>query len=295
MKPLKKEAWSSDATSACGADRMISPVAPQAGGTHTNSDTIIRVESVGKVWAKTKKLGQEVVALTPVSLQIKAGEFIVLLGPSGCGKSTLLRMIAGLDQPTSGGIFVSNREVAGPSCERGMMFQDYALFPWRSVFKNITFGLEACHVDRAEQNRIAAELIDLVGLTGFEESYPGQLSGGMQQRVSLARALANDPEVLLMDEPFSAVDAQTRETLQDELLRIWRLKGKTIVFVTHDISEAVYLADRVITMSARPGRIRSDMVMGLPRPRDRESNDFLGMARRLRQELKPDSDISARE
>ena len=179
----------------------------------------------------------------------------MLLGPSGCGKSTLLRLIAGLDTPTSGDVKIDGQRVISPGVDRGMIFQDYALFPWRNVKHNITFGMEARKIPRARRDLIAQELIDLIGLTAFEDAYPSQLSGGMQQRVALARALANDPEVLLMDEPFSAVDLQTRELLQDELLRVWQIKRKTIVFVTHDINEAVYLADRVITMSARPGQI----------------------------------------
>lgn len=251
------------------------------------SDVIIEIDSVTKQWPERKRGRPGVLALAPVTLSIMRGQFVVLLGPSGCGKSTLLRMIAGLDLPTQGIVRVAGKAVSGPGWERGMMFQDYALFPWRTVMQNVVFGLEARKVDRTERQRIGQELIELVGLNGFEDSHPNQLSGGMQQRVSLARALANDPEVLLMDEPFSAVDSQTRELLQDELLRIWKVKHKTIVFVTHDIAEAVYLADRVITMTSRPGRVQDDIRIDSPRPRDRSSQDFAVLSRRLRMELVP--------
>ncbi len=248
-------------------------------------DTIIEVENVNKVWSPRQRGRPPVIALTRMSFAIVRGQFVVLLGPSGCGKSTLLRMIAGLDRPTEGEVRVGGRCVAGPGWDRGMIFQDYALFPWRTVMQNVTFGLEARGFAVSERRRVAQDLIELVGLKGFEEAHPSQLSGGMQQRVALARALANDPEVLLMDEPFGAVDSQTRELLQDELLRIWQVKRKTVLFVTHDIAEAVYLADRVITMSARPGCVRDDIAIDLERPRDRTSMDFAKISRVLREEL----------
>ncbi|MCD6673219.1 MAG: ABC transporter ATP-binding protein [Burkholderiaceae bacterium] len=250
----------------------------------------IKVERVEKVWPPHQTRSSPLTALSDVNLQIERGQFIVLLGPSGCGKSTLLRMIAGLDVPTAGRITLNEVPIAGPGPERGMIFQDYALFPWRNVLRNVTFGLEARGIGANERSSVALELINLVGLSGFESAYPGQLSGGMQQRVSLARALANDPEVLLMDEPFSAVDSQTRETLQEELLRIWRVKHKTVIFVTHDIAEAAFLADRVVTMATRPGRVRSDIAIGLERPRDRTNPEFVRLCRRLREELTPDSE-----
>lgn len=258
-------------------------------------DVIIEIDSVTKQWPARKRGSPGVTALDPVTLSIMRGQFVVLLGPSGCGKSTLLRMIAGLDSPTQGIVRVAGKAVSGPGWERGMMFQDYALFPWRTVMQNVIFGLEARKVETAERQRIGQELVELVGLKGFEDSHPNQLSGGMQQRVSLARALANDPEVLLMDEPFSAVDSQTRELLQDELLRIWKVKHKTIVFVTHDIAEAVYLADRVITMTSRPGRVQDDVRIEPPRPRDRSSRDFALLSRRLREELFPRPNIALEE
>lgn len=250
--------------------------------------TIITISNVKKIWPAHQAGRPPVVALSDVNLKVEKGEFVVLLGPSGCGKSTLLRMIAGLDTPTFGEASLYNNKITKPDPERGMIFQDYALFPWRTVMRNVEFGLEARGVAKSERQATSRELINLVGLAGFEEAYPNQLSGGMQQRVSLARALANDPEVLLMDEPFSAVDSQTREVLQDELLRIWEMTHKTVVFVTHDISESVYLADRVITMSARPGRVRSDVYVNLDRPRDRTDAAFVRLCRKLRAELSPE-------
>ena len=257
------------------------------GADETVESAIITAKGVSKTWGGAARGERGLVALTPLDLSIKSGEFVVLLGPSGCGKSTLLRLIAGLEQPTTGEIQVGGRIVKGPGWERGLIFQDYALFPWRSVLRNITFGLEARGIPDAQRNERALDLIRLVGLEGFAHAYPSQLSGGMQQRVALARALANDPMVLLMDEPFSAVDSQTRETLQDEILKIWQVTGKTIVFVTHDIAEAAYLADRVITMAPRPGRIKNNISIELPRPRDRSSPNFMNVSRRLRQELAP--------
>jgi NitT/TauT family transport system ATP-binding protein len=252
----------------------------------------IELANVHKIWGARQRGKATIIALAGISCRFEAGQFVVLLGPSGCGKSTLLRMIAGLDIPTSGEVSIDGRRIVGPGADRGMIFQDYALFPWRNVANNIAFGMEARGLARAYRRRIAQELIDLVGLSGFEDSYPSHLSGGMQQRVALARALANDPEVLLMDEPFSAVDSQTRELLQDELLRVWQVKRKTIVFVTHDITEAAYLADRVITISARPGQIRSEIKVDLGRPRDRTQAEFVKICKLLRQQLTPMATIA---
>lgn len=248
-------------------------------------DGSIVVSGVSKVWPSSPQREGALVALSPVHLSIPRGQFTVILGPSGCGKSTLLRIIAGLEKPTDGKITVFGNQVTGPGWQRGMMFQDYALFPWRTVLGNVMFGPEALGRPRAESEQKARDLIKLVGLAGFEKAYPAQLSGGMQQRASLARALANDPEVLLMDEPFSAVDSQTRETLQDELLRIWQITRKNIIFVTHDIAEAVYLADRVIVLAPRPGRIKCDTAIELRRPRDRISSEFAKLARTMRESL----------
>jgi NitT/TauT family transport system ATP-binding protein len=201
--------------------------------------------------------GRPVLALDDVSLDIRKREFIALLGPSGCGKSTLLYLIGGF-LPTEGGkILVDGKPVAGPGPDRGIVFQHFALFPWKSVRANILYGLERQGLPRADREQRAQAFIDLVGLKGFEDSYPSQLSGGMRQRTAIARTLAIDPEILLMDEPFGALDAQTRSLMQSELLGIWQRSPKTVIFVTHDVQEAVYLADRVAVMSARPGRIKA--------------------------------------
>jgi NitT/TauT family transport system ATP-binding protein len=195
-------------------------------------------------------------ALHEISLEVRAGEFVVIVGPSGCGKSTLLDLLGGLARPTSGQILVDGRPVDGPGLDRGIVFQQYALFPWRTARANVEFGLEANGVKRRERADRAREYLDLVGLTGFDDRYPHELSGGMKQRVAIARSLAYDPDVLLMDEPFAALDAQTRDSMQDELLRIWQRTGKTIVFITHGIDEAVYLGQRVAVLTSRPGRVK---------------------------------------
>jgi NitT/TauT family transport system ATP-binding protein len=200
--------------------------------------------------------GQPVVALDRVSLDVRDGEFLALLGPSGCGKSTLLYLLGGFLPVEAGSIAVSGRPVTGPGPDRGVVFQNFALYPWKTVRQNILYGLEKQRMPRGERERRAQELIDLVHLRGFENSYPAALSGGMKQRVAIARTLAIDPAILLMDEPFGALDAQTRALMHEELLAILRRTPKTVVFVTHDVREAVYLADRVAVMSARPGRIK---------------------------------------
>ncbi|WP_242393284.1 ABC transporter ATP-binding protein [Anaeromyxobacter oryzisoli] len=205
-------------------------------------------------------------ALDDVSLDVRRGELLALLGPSGCGKSTLLHVIGGLVQ-AEGQVVVNGAPVRGPGLDRGIVFQDYALFPWRTVLANVAFGLEMKGLPAPERSRIAREQLRLVGLSAFEDRYPSQLSGGMKQRVALARALAFDPDVLLMDEPFAALDAQTRELLQIELLRVWERTGKTIVFVTHSIDEAVFLAQRVAVITARPGRVKEVLDVELPSPR----------------------------
>jgi NitT/TauT family transport system ATP-binding protein len=217
----------------------------------------IRFERVTKSFSdRSPKSGaDEVVALSRVDLAVEPGEFMVLVGPSGCGKSTLLDLLSGLAEPSSGTILVDGRAIAGPGPDRGIVFQQYALFPWRTALGNVEFALEAIDLPRAERAERARHFLALVGLSGFEHHYPHQLSGGMKQRVAIARSLSYDPDILLMDEPFAALDAQTREILQDELLRIWEQTAKTILFITHGIEEAVYLAQRVAVMSARPGRI----------------------------------------
>jgi NitT/TauT family transport system ATP-binding protein len=201
--------------------------------------------------------GREVLALDDVSLSIAPREFVALLGPSGCGKSTLLYLIGGFLPTEKGAIRVEGAPVAAPGPERGIVFQHFALFPWKTVRGNVLYGLEKAGIEAEERKRRAQSYIDLVGLTGFEDSYPSQLSGGMKQRAAIARTLAIDPKILLMDEPFGALDAQTRSLMQTELLAIWQRSPKTVIFVTHDVQEAAYLAQRVIVMSARPGKVKA--------------------------------------
>ena len=206
-------------------------------------------------------------ALDDVSIHVPDNEFTTIVGPSGCGKTTLLRILDGLIEPTAGEILIDGSPVTGSGQDRGMVFQSFNLFPWRSVVENVAFGLECAGVEKVTRNETARRYVELVGLGGFEESFPYELSGGMQQRVGLARALAIDPDILLMDEPFGALDAQTRELMQTELLKIWSQEQKTCVFITHDIDEAVYLSDRVIVLSPRPGRIRKIVDIPFERPR----------------------------
>ncbi|WP_035849089.1 ABC transporter ATP-binding protein [Kitasatospora azatica] len=200
--------------------------------------------------------GSAITAVDGIDLEVAAGEFVVLVGPSGCGKSTLLDLLGGLTTPTSGEILLGGKPVTGPGLDRSTVFQQYALLPWRTAQGNVEFGLERLGLPRRERTARAREYLALVGLTGFEDRHPHELSGGMKQRVAIARSLAYDPEVLLMDEPFAALDAQTRESLQDELLRIWQRTGKTVVFITHGIDEAVYLGQRVAVLTSRPGRVK---------------------------------------
>lgn len=212
--------------------------------------------------------GGAITALRDLSFEIKEGEFFGIVGPSGCGKTTLLNLIGGLEQPTKGDILVNGSEVKGPGFDSGMLFQEGALLPWRTAIKNIEFGLEIKGINTREREKIAKNHLRLVGLEGFENSYPFELSGGMMQRVALARVLTFNPDILLMDEPFASVDALTRESLQNELLRIWSETKKTIVFVTHSIDEVIYLSDRIAVMSARPGRVKEVVRITLPRPRE---------------------------
>jgi NitT/TauT family transport system ATP-binding protein len=225
---------------------------------------LLALRDVGKTWL-IKRTGERVVALQSISLDVQAGEFLIFLGPSGCGKSTLLQIIAGLEAPSSGEIRFP--QARGHAKLTSMVFQDYALFPWRTVLGNVVFGPEVRHVARAAREVAARRLIELVNLTGAEHRYPHELSGGMRQRVALARALANDPQILLFDEPLAALDAQTRRVLQDELLRIWSETGKTFVYVTHSLQEAVLLGSRIVLMTAGPGRIKRIVDVPLSRPR----------------------------
>ena len=215
----------------------------------------IVVEGVSHTYRPPR--GREVLALENVAIEVHRREFVALLGPSGCGKSTLLYLIGGFLPTTLGAIRVDGAPISGPGPDRGIVFQHFALFPWKTVRANVLYGLEKLGLAREERDRRAQSYIDMVGLCGFEDSYPSQLSGGMKQRAAIARTLAIDPKILLMDEPFGALDAQTRSLMQSELLRIWQRTHKTVIFVTHDVQEAVYLADRVVVLSARPGRVKA--------------------------------------
>lgn len=252
----------------------------------------IKVRDVEKVFLTSK--GESKIALTQVNLEVKTGEFLCLLGPSGCGKSTLLNLIAGFDKPTAGEITIDGEPVKNPDPRYITIFQDYGLFPWRTVLENVEYGLELKGIPAAERKAIASRYIELVGLSKFAGSYPRELSGGMKQRVAIARALAVEPEILFMDEPFGALDAITRMKMQEEIVRIWQEKRCTVIFVTHDIDEAIYLADRIVIMSSSPGRIKSIVTVPLGRPRDRTGYDF-GRIREeiyrglgLKKEIEPD-------
>jgi NitT/TauT family transport system ATP-binding protein len=236
---------------------------------------------IAKVQKRFGEAPNEVIALKDIDLTIEAGEFVCLLGPSGCGKSTLLNAIAGFSAPTSGLITVDKVAVSKPGPDRGMVFQEYALFPWMTVAQNIAFGLEIKGMKRAAINARVGELLAMLKLGDFRDRFPKDLSGGMRQRVAIARVLALDPPVLLMDEPFGALDALTRRSLQDELVRIWTATGKTIIFVTHSIEESIYLADRIVVMTYRPGTIKRDIRVAIPRPRDSAAPAFNDLKREL--------------
>lgn len=225
--------------------------------------------------------GRAHVAVRDINLEVQSGEFLCFVGPSGCGKTTVLRVVAGLLAPTTGEVRLSGTVIRGPSRERCMVFQEYALFPWYSALDNVAYGLKLMGMPRSERRRIAEELLGRVGLSGYGSRYPAELSGGMRQRVAIARALAVDPKVLLMDEPFGALDAQTRGELQTELLQIWEQSTKTTLFITHSIEEAVYLADRVLVMASNPGRIIRELTVDLERPRDKQSKEFNELEREI--------------
>ncbi len=225
----------------------------------------LRIRNVS-VWFEDRQRGR-VLAVDDISAAIADGEFVCIVGPSGCGKSTLLNVVGGLVHANAGEVVVDGRPVTGPGPDRGMVFQSYTLYPWLTVRANIEFGLKLGNMSAKERRRVSDDLIELVRLDGFAEAYPKALSGGMRQRVAIARALANNPRVLLMDEPFGALDAQTRALMQELLLDVWNRDGRTVLFVTHDIDEAIFLADRVLIMSHRPGRIRLELAVALPRPR----------------------------
>jgi NitT/TauT family transport system ATP-binding protein/sulfonate transport system ATP-binding protein len=251
----------------------------------------LAVESVSRVFPGVRG-GPPTHALERTDLTVADNDFIAILGPSGCGKSTLLRIVAGLDQPTTGRVLLDGQPVTRPGPDRGMVFQSYTLFPWLTVRQNICFGLREKGVSQAEQDRVAAEYVQRVDLRGFEEHYPKMLSGGMQQRTALARALANDPKILLLDEPFGALDNQTRALMQELLAGIWEADRKTVLFVTHDIDEAIFMANRVAVMTARPGRIKSDVRIELPHPRHytiKTTPEFSAYKARLTEDIRAES------
>jgi NitT/TauT family transport system ATP-binding protein len=244
------------------------------------SATHIVVSNVSKVFQTADR---ELVALKDINLEIPQGQFVCLLGPSGCGKSTLLNAVAGFAPPTSGTITADGKLVTGPGPERGMVFQEYALFPWMTVADNVAFGLEIKGMAKAEINAVVDKLLGMLSLQDFRHRFPKDLSGGMRQRVAIARVLALDSPIMLMDEPFGALDALTRRNLQDELLRIWAELKKTIIFVTHSIEEAIYLADRIVVMTYRPGTVKRDLIVDLPRMRDPAAAEFNALKRELGQ------------
>jgi NitT/TauT family transport system ATP-binding protein len=239
-------------------------------GTTGSSDAAISVRGIHHVYT-SEQTGERVTAIGSIDLEVSEGDFVCILGPSGCGKSTLLYLIAGLLRPTAGEISVKGERVTAPGRDRGIVFQEYALLPWKNLRSNVALGPKIQGMRRAERNAVAQEFIDLVGLGGFEDKFPHELSGGMRQRAAVARTLAADPEVVLMDEPFAAVDAHTRMSLQEELVRIWRTTGKTIVFVTHSVDEAAYLGDRVVVLSRSPSQVQEIVTVTTPRTERRSS------------------------
>ncbi|MDR0886512.1 MAG: ABC transporter ATP-binding protein [Clostridiales Family XIII bacterium] len=246
------------------------------------SKELISIDHVYRTYIDAN--ANKVEALSNVSLDINDGEFISLIGPSGCGKTTLLRLLAGLDKPLSGKLSIGGEEITGPDPSRGYVFQQSSLFPWMNVEKNIAAGLVARGVYKDEKSRVQ-DYVDLVGLEGFEKSYPHQISGGMAQRVAIARSLINNPKALLLDEPMGALDSFTRADLQDKLLELWKKKGTTMILVTHDVDEAIYLSDRVVIMTPRPGEISEILPIELGRPRDRGSEDFLELRGHILEKL----------
>jgi NitT/TauT family transport system ATP-binding protein len=242
----------------------------------------IRCEAIRKAYRPSRE-PNEIVALDNFDFEIRPCEFLTLLGPSGCGKSTLLNILAGFERPDSGKALLNGEPITKPGPDRGVVFQDYALFPWLTVQQNVEYGLREKGIGAAAAAKLAHRYLALVGLDGFERRFPHELSGGMRQRVALIRVLAIEPQILLMDEPFAAVDAQTRTILQEELERLWMQTPKTVVFVTHSVDEAIYLSDRVVVMTARPGRVKSVVTIDLPRPRDHTSDAFNSYRRNLTQ------------
>jgi NitT/TauT family transport system ATP-binding protein len=264
---------------------MTTPAAPAS--QHEPRAGSIVADSVQKTYSYR---GQTMMAVDHLSLDIAPGEFVAIIGPSGCGKTTFLNMVAGFEAPSSGSITVDDAPIAGPGPDRGVVFQEYALFPWLSVLANVRYGLLESGMARGDATDVAHKWLEQVGLDGFGDRYPHQLSGGMRQRVALVRVLANEPKILLMDEPFAALDAMTRSLLQTELLALWERTNQTVVFVTHNLEEAIYLADRMVIMSRRPNTIRETTTIDLPRPRDvtgRQFNDYRRFATGLLNEVAP--------
>jgi NitT/TauT family transport system ATP-binding protein len=244
------------------------------------SNAKLAIEHISKSFTE-KKGGKVTHALQDINLEVEAGEFVTIIGPSGCGKTTLLKIVAGLDIASEGAVYLDDRKVTGPGPERGLVFQDFALFPWRDVTGNVIFGPEMLNVPAAERVKIAEYYIRLVGLGGNENKYPAELSGGMKQRVAIARALANNPKVLLMDEPFGSLDAQTRSQMQKELLYIWQESRKSILFVTHSVEEAVYLSNRIVALSPGPGTVKQVYTIGLSYPRSRSDHGFMSLCEKI--------------
>jgi len=256
----------------------------------------LRIEDVSRTFAPARAGAEPTRALQPITLAVADNDFIAILGPSGCGKSTLLRIVAGLDRASSGRVLLDDAAVAGPGPDRGMVVQSYTLFPWLSVADNIAFGLRERGMPEGQRRQSAQDWCARVGLTGFEQHYPKQLSGGMQQRTAIARVLANDPKIMLLDEPFGALDNQTRALMQEMLLGIWERERKTVLFVTHDIEESIFLASRVVVMSARPGRIKADVRIDLPYPRHytlKTSPDFSALKARLTEEIRVEAVLAS--
>jgi ABC-type nitrate/sulfonate/bicarbonate transport system ATPase subunit len=254
------------------------------------ADAAIEIRHLGKTYLSNARNGGVVAtdALHDITLQIAAGEFICIVGASGCGKSTLLRIVAGFEQLTTGELHVMGKTVTAPGPDRGMVFQDYALFPWLTVEQNVAYGPRQMRLPKAEVAELTERYVEMVGLTKFRARYPFELSGGMKQRVAIARVLANDPAVILMDEPFGALDAITRDGLQQKLLDIWQANRKTVLFVTHSVDEAVFLADRIVVLSPHPGRLKIDVPIELPRPRDIAAPEFNRYKRLLLDAIAPD-------
>ena len=256
----------------------------------------LKVSNLQKIFPAANKKEKDLVALKDINLEVKESEFVVMVGPSGCGKSTLINIIGGLEEATEGSVEIDGMPVTGPGADRGMVFQGYSLFPWLTVQKNIEFGLKMKKMPKAERAAVAKEFIQLVGLAGFENALPKQLSGGMKQRVAIARTLANHPQILLMDEPFGALDAQTRVVMQELLAKISRETGNTVLFITHDIDEAILLADRIYVMSRRPGTIREVLPVTIEGERNHEilvHPEFLKMKRKIMEMLWQESQDAA--